>query len=63
MCEKGEFYFNLTKLVEDTYQDNNGTKVMLMGHSMGNPVLLYWLNNYVSLAWKDKYIRMFVRWD
>jgi lysophospholipase-3 len=34
---------------------------MLIAHSMGNPVTLYWLNNYVNdQTWKDKYIRYFV---
>lgn len=55
-----EFYHNLTLLVEDTYYKNNGTKVMFVAHSMGNPVLLYWLNNYVNYSWKEKYIRSFV---
>jgi len=27
---------------------------------MGNPVSLYWLNNYVDQTWKDTYIRYFV---
>jgi lysophospholipase-3 len=33
---------------------------MLIAHSMGNPVSLYWLNNLVTLEWKAKYIRSFV---
>lgn len=55
-----EFYHNLTTLIEATYYENNGTPVMLIAHSMGNPVLLYWLNNYVNLTWKEKFIRNFV---
>jgi lysophospholipase III len=58
--ELNDFYRNFTKLVEDTYSMNNNTKVMLIAHSMGNPVTLYWLNNYVNQTWKDTYIRMFV---
>lgn len=58
--EYDEFYKNFTKLIQDTYELNNQTKVILMAHSMGNPVTLYWLNNYVNQAWKDKYIRSFV---
>ena len=58
--ELDDFYKNLTRLVEETYYLNNGTKVMLVAHSMGNPVTLYWLNNYVNLAWKQKFIRNFV---
>ena len=58
--ELDEFYKNFTALIEETYYMNNCTKVMLVAHSMGNPVTLYWLNNYVNQDWKDKFIRMFV---
>ena len=58
--ELHEFFMNLTKLVEETYYQNKGLKVILVAHSMGNPVLLYWLNNYVHLAWKEKFIKKFV---
>ena len=58
--ENDEFFRNLTKLVEETYYANNNTRVMLIAHSMGNPMTLYWLNNYVNQDWKDKFIRYFV---
>lgn len=58
--EMYEFYMNLTKLVEATYYENGEERVILIAHSMGNPVLLYWLNNYVNLSWKDKFVRSFV---
>ncbi len=54
------FYGNLTTLVESTYYENNCIQVMFVAHSMGNPVLLYWLNHYVNTSWKNKYIRSFV---
>jgi len=54
------FYQNLTKLVEETYEMNNQTKIMLVAHSMGNPISLYWMNHYVNQEWKDKYLRYFV---
>jgi lysophospholipase III len=54
------FFKNLTTLVEETYTLNNNTQVMLVAHSMGNPISVYWLNNYVNQEWKDKYIRMLV---
>ena len=58
--ELGEYYANLTKLVEDSYYANNGTRVILIAHSMGNPIALFWLNRIVSPAWKSKFIRSFV---
>ena len=58
--EFGEYYANLTKLVEDSYYANNNTKVILVAHSMGNPTALYWLNRIVSPDWKSKFIRSFV---
>ncbi|CAF0721102.1 unnamed protein product [Brachionus calyciflorus] len=58
--ELTDYYKNFTKLIEETYEMNNNTKVMLVAHSMGNPVSLYWLNNFVSQAWKDKYLKNFV---
>ena len=58
--ELGEFYVNLTQLVEDTYYLNNGTRVVFIAHSMGNPVTLYWLNNIVTPEWKKKFIKSFV---
>lgn len=36
------------------------TPVILVAHSMGNPVTLYWLNNLVDQKWKNKYIRSMV---
>ena len=58
--ELNEFYVNLTHLCEQTYELNNKTKLILIAHSMGNPVVLYWLNNYVDKLWKSKYIKYFV---
>lgn len=58
--ELHEYYKSLTQLVEETYEMNNQTRIMLVAHSMGNPVSLYWMNNYVTQEWKDKYIRYFV---
>lgn len=58
--ELNDYFKNLTKLIEETYEINNKTKVMLVAHSMGNPVTLYWLNNFVTQAWTNKYIQNFV---
>ena len=58
--ELDEFYQNFTKLIEDTYYVNNGTPVVIIAHSMGNPVTLYFFNNYVTQEWKDKFVKKFV---
>ena len=55
----GPFIKDLKRLVEETYTQNGGMKVILLGHSMGNPYILYLLNNQPQ-EWKDKYIKSFV---
>ncbi|XP_071174623.1 lysosomal phospholipase A and acyltransferase-like isoform X1 [Mytilus edulis] len=57
--EMSGYYSQLTKLVEDTYTINNNSKVVLLGHSLGNLVLLYFLNQKPQ-EWKDKFIGSFV---
>lgn len=57
--ELGDYFVNLQKLVEDTYTKNNNTKVVVVAHSMGNPVFLYFLNRQQQ-SWKDKFIQSFV---
>ena len=55
----GEFLKNLTELIEETYEINNSTRVVLIGHSMGNNYVLYLLNQMPS-KWKKKYIEAFI---
>jgi surfactin synthase thioesterase subunit len=73
--EQEEFMANLTKLVIETYEQNNQTKVVLLTHSMGGklffriikvrkehslgPFALYWLHHQTS-DFKNKYIRSMV---
>lgn len=57
--ELEDYYTNLTKLVEETYNMNNNTRVVLLAHSLGNLVILYFLNHQ-NQEWKDKYIRSFI---
>lgn len=54
-----EFLKNLTDLIEETYAINNNTRVVLIGHSMGNNYILYLLNQKLS-TWKKKYIEAFI---
>uniref|UniRef100_A0A0N4WG24 Lecithin:cholesterol acyltransferase n=1 Tax=Haemonchus placei TaxID=6290 RepID=A0A0N4WG24_HAEPC len=54
-------YFDLLKTtIETTYRYNGNTKVITLGHSMGNPIMLYFFNNIVDQAWKDKFIQSHV---
>ncbi len=39
--EQDEFFDNLTRLVMDTYELNNQTKLVLVTHSMGGSLLLF----------------------
>lgn len=57
--ELDQFYYNLTTLIESTFARNNNTPVVIVGHSMGNPVMLYYFNQKPQV-WKDKYIQSFV---
>ncbi|XP_060552088.1 phospholipase A2 group XV-like [Ruditapes philippinarum] len=57
--ELHEFLDNLKSLIEETYYKNNNKKVVLLGHSMGNPVTLYLLN-HMTKAWKSKFIKSFI---
>ena len=50
---------SMKTLVEETYTVNNATRVILMGHSMGCPVLVYFLHQQTQ-AWKDKYIKSLI---
>uniref|UniRef100_A0A914VNE4 Uncharacterized protein n=1 Tax=Plectus sambesii TaxID=2011161 RepID=A0A914VNE4_9BILA len=59
----GQFdnYFDkLKELIENTYRYNGNKKVVVVGHSMGNPVMLYFYNSLVTQEWKDKFIRSHV---
>ncbi|RCN34756.1 Lecithin:cholesterol acyltransferase [Ancylostoma caninum] len=54
-------YFDLLKVtIESTYRWHGNKKVITLGHSMGNPMMLYFYNNIVNQDWKDKYIESHV---
>ncbi|KAK6174414.1 hypothetical protein SNE40_017695 [Patella caerulea] len=57
--EFGDYFVQLKKLIEDTYTLNNNTPIVILAHSMGNPVSLYFLNHQPQ-AWKDKYINKLI---
>ena len=59
------FFGELKALIEESYEktrtcDTGPKRVFVMGHSLGGPVLLHFLNTHVDQAWKDQYIRAFI---
>lgn len=57
--ENQEYFVKLKALIEDTYKENNNERVMMVAHSMGGPMSLYFLNLQTQ-EWKDKYIKALV---
>jgi lysophospholipase-3 len=55
--EMGEWMKDFRTLVEETYFDGGNNSVILLSHSMGGPVALYFLHQ-MKQEWKDKYIRV-----
>lgn len=53
------WYDAYAALVEETYEKNEQTKVVLIAHSMGNLHTWYMLQNRTQ-EWKDKYIECFI---
>ncbi|XP_069950317.1 lysosomal phospholipase A and acyltransferase-like [Cherax quadricarinatus] len=56
--ELGEYFLNLRDLIESTRVET-GHKVVLVAHSMGAPLVHYFLN-YQPQSWKDQYIETLV---
>eukprot|EP00092_Neocalanus_flemingeri_P030300 GFUD01032893.1.p1 GENE.GFUD01032893.1~~GFUD01032893.1.p1 ORF type:complete len:428 (+),score=114.78 GFUD01032893.1:54-1337(+) len=54
--EQEEYFENIKRLIESTYSTNGNISVILLTHSMGSPMMLYFLNSQ-SQSWKDKHIR------
>jgi len=57
--EHKEYFVNLKALIEDTYEKNGNTPVLLVTHSMGSIMSLYFLHQQTQ-AWKDKHVRSLV---
>lgn len=49
----------LKDLIEETYKENNNEPVILIVHSMGGPMSLYFLSMQTQ-SWKDKYISFMI---
>lgn len=54
--EHEEYFVQVKKLIEETFLANDGVSSILLTHSMGSPMMLYFLNHQTT-AWKQKYIR------
>jgi lysophospholipase-3 len=57
---KQGYYAKLKTLIEKTYNNGGNKRVVLIVHSMGAPVSLYFLNRYVNQEWKDTYLKAYV---
>ena len=56
--DQGGFLQRTKALIEDTYRDNGGTPVHLVGHSNG-PIYAEYLLTHTSREWKARYIQGF----
>jgi lysophospholipase-3 len=54
----GGFLSRTVALIEETYHENNNTRVHLVGHSNG-PLYAQYVLTHTSQAWKDKFIHGF----
>ncbi|PRD28714.1 UNVERIFIED_CONTAM: Group XV phospholipase A2 [Trichonephila clavipes] len=57
--EMQDYYKNLKNLIEETFEKNNKTKVTIVCHSMGCPIISYFLNTK-DQPWKDKHIKCLI---
>ena len=59
------YFADLKALIEQAYEktascESGPKRVFVASHSLGGPVLLYFLNTHVDAAWKQKYVRAFL---
>lgn len=57
--ENQDYFVQLKELIEATYTANNNTPIILIAHSMGGPMSIYFLS-LQSSVWKAKYIKSLV---
>lgn len=48
--EQAEWFKNVKSLIEETYYSNGNKKVVTIGHSMGNPYMLYFFNHQTQVG-------------
>lgn len=57
--EHEEYFARVKALIEETFLANEATPVILVTHSMGGTMMLYFLNHQ-SAGWKARYVRALV---
>ena len=57
--EHNNFFSNIKSLVEESYSKNGNTSVIFITHSMGSPMIQYFLVHQPQ-EWKAKYVRAFL---
>jgi len=57
--EQETYFKELKNLIQQTYETNGNTPVVMIAHSMGCPMSLYFLNQQTK-DWKEKYIKSLV---
>ncbi|KAF5306639.1 hypothetical protein FQA39_LY08828 [Lamprigera yunnana] len=57
--ENEQFFKQLKVLIEETVHDNNNTPAIVIAHSMGAPMAIYFLSLQTQ-SWKDKYVKCLV---
>ncbi|CAD5212350.1 unnamed protein product [Bursaphelenchus xylophilus] len=58
--ELTNYFVSLKTLIETVYLYNDHQPVIILAHSMGNPMMNYFYHNFVDQMWKDKYIHSHV---
>lgn len=54
--EQSQYFIDLKKLVEDTYERNSKSPVTFITHSMGSPMTLVFLHQQTT-EWRRKYVK------
>ncbi|XP_070506922.1 lysosomal phospholipase A and acyltransferase-like isoform X2 [Chironomus tepperi] len=57
--ELGQYFIDLKKLTEDTYELNDNEPITYIAHSMGAPMLMIFFQQQTE-AWKEKYVRRMI---
>ena len=59
MEERDGYFTEMKRKIEEMYQNNDNTKVVLVAHSLGNRVVHYfsrWVEKKAGRQWASKYL-------